>query len=198
MEDYVGATQQQANACDTDWLEITYAKRKYVNKKPKKAQKSNKRRIIATSLVAVFLLLAVGVVIADTAMGGEFIETAQTMFTATFFGQTTDISHTIVVPAWWEVESVQNGKVSFMGATLALCLEQGTVSNVGENSVTVSVDENTLFVYENLEEIFVKVGDVVNQYDVLGECSSLTLTVYYQQQVVQNVVANGTEVSWKV
>ena len=198
MEDYVGATQQQANACDTDWLEITYAKRKYVNKKPKKAQKSNKRRIIATSLVAVFLLLAVGVVIADTAMGGEFIETAQTMFTATFFGQTTDISNTIVVPAWWEVESVQNGKVSFMGATLALCLEQGTVSNVGENSVTVSVDENTLFVYENLEEIFVKVGDVVNQYDVLGECSSLTLTVYYQQQVVQNVVANGTEVSWKV
>ncbi|MBO5772804.1 MAG: hypothetical protein J6R37_03285 [Clostridia bacterium] len=198
MEDYVGATQQQANACDTDWLEITYAKRKYVNKKPKKAQKSNKRRIIATSLVAVFLLLAVGVVIADTAMGGEFIETAQTMFTATFFGQTTDISNTIVVPAWWEVESVQNGKVSFMGGSLALCLEQGTVSNVGENSVTVSVDENTLFVYENLEEIFVKVGDVVNQYDVLGECSSLTLTVYYQQQVVQNVVANGTEVSWKV
>lgn len=198
MEDYVGATQQQANACDTDWLEITYAKRKYVNKKPKKAQKSNKRRIIATSLVAVFLLLAVGVVIADTAMGGEFIETAQTMFTATFFGQTTDISNTIVVPAWWEVESVQNGKVSFMGGSLALCLEQGTVSNVGENSVTVSVDENTLFVYENLEEIFVNVGDVVNQYDVLGECSSLTLTVYYQQQVVQNVVANGTEVSWKV
>ena len=198
MEDYVGATQQQANACDTDWLEITYAKRKYVNKKPKKAQKSNKIRIIATSLVAVFLLLAVGVVIADTAMGGEFIETAQTMFTATFFGQTTDISNTIVVPAWWEVESVQNGKVSFMGGSLALCLEQGMVSNVGENSVTVSVDENTLFVYENLEEIFVNVGDVVNQYDVLGECSSLTLTVYYQQQVVQNVVANGTEVSWKV
>lgn len=197
MEDYIGESNN-ATAVDSDWLEITYTKRKYVDKKPKKVKKSGKRRIIALSLVAVVLCLAVGLVVTDVVTGGEFIKTAQTFLTSTFFNQTQDISNTIVVPAWWEVDVVEEGKITFSGCSLALSLSQGEVTAVGENSVSVSVDENTTFVYDNLSEIYVNVGDKVQNYQVLGDSISPTLTVYFNQQVVLNVVANGTEVSWTV
>ena len=86
MEDYIGESNN-ATAVDSDWLEITYTKRKYVDKKPQKVKKSGKRRIIALSLVAVVLCLAVGLVVTDVVTGGEFIKTAQTFLTSTFFNK---------------------------------------------------------------------------------------------------------------
>ncbi len=194
MKEYI---EVNTNACcpqEDDWLEISYAKRKYVKpSKPKKRLKVNlTMTILVVCLVAIISLTAIF-------WDSELVQDAKNLFVSTIFNGQTQNTQTLSIPAWWNVENVENGVVEYSGGRVALCLMDGEVSEVTESSVTVKVSDSLTIVYGDLEQIYVSVGDLLSAYDVIAKYdSSATFSMVYENQVVQNVVASLNSISWSV
>ena len=107
-----------------------------------------------------------------------------------------NVTKTMALPANATV-SVDGGNVTLTGGTLAVNFLGGKVSNVTENSVTVSCNDGFDVIYSNLNEVLVGKDDVVSQYQVLGKYTeSAVVNLVQNGQPITNVSANGYVLSW--
>ena len=209
---------------ENDWLEVKYVSPQDMQEKQKKEnkqstfeklknkfgkkQKQNENavvkskggfaRVFKKSLKPVGICAFVALVLA----GMLFVENG---FVGDVFGFAKDDymssgnqneTKTMVLPANATI-SVDGGNVTLTGGTLAVNFLGGKVSNVTENSVTVSCNDGFDVIYSNLNEVLVGKDDVVSQYQVLGKYTeSAVVNLVQNGQPITNVSANGYVLSW--
>lgn len=204
--EYDGYNSMVMDAEESDWLDVSYAERKYVNKKNKANRrklniKINKKAalILAAAVLCVALLAAV--LFIDGNFSKDVFGAVKTVFSSTVFGGQTDKveSSKIEIPCNVSLIGVENGVATFEGGKAALSFANGVVKEVTEDSVTVTLNENTAITYQGLTTVFVAVGDTVSANSLIGKYDgTFTASIVESGEVVTDVMATQTELVWNV
>src|SRR5699024_4310118 len=105
----------------------------------------------------------------------------------------------IEIPYTMTVDNVENGVVYLSGGRAVVSFTDGTVTEVGETSVTVSVDEETTIVYDNLTDVFVEQGQQLSKNDLVAKYTdSATISIVHNGEIVTDVVGSANSVQWSV
>lgn len=187
------------DAEESDWLDVSYTERKYINAKSKSAKP--KRALKKGWKVAIIAVLCVATLAVTLFVDGDFrkeVFAAVKTATTALFGQT-DHSNKINVPCNLTLEDVTDGVMTFSGGRAALSLTDGTVTKVEDGSVTISIDENTCLVYSGLTTVFVQQSQTVSASDLLGKYDGkFVASILRNGEVVKQVVGSPSELSWNV
>lgn len=203
--DYEGINNLVRDAEESDWLDVSYSERKYVEEKPaKKKLKINLSKNVKIAIVAV---LCVAVLAALLFIDGNFskqvFETAKDAYASVlpaFAGKTdkTD-SKKIEIPCNLTLVNVDKGVATFEGGRAALSFTSGKVTEVAENKVVIAIDEDTAISYENLKTVFVAVGDEVQANSLLGKYDgTFTATIVNNGEAVTDVLGSSDALTWNV
>ena len=142
----------------------------------------------------------IGMRYADAGFVGDVFGYAKDTFTSTIVAQqpVESSQDTVVMPSNAEV-TVTNGDIMLSGGTLAINFKEGTVTDVTETSVTVSVGDKFDIVYSNLSEVLVELGYSVAQYHVLGKYEdNAMVNLIVNGQKLTGVYADGFTLKWQV
>ena len=186
------------DAEETDWLDLTYTERKYIKKE--KPRKKLKGIFVALIIVAVIVAGFGTAMLIDNDFSTEVFTAVKKAYTSVLaiFDGATPTSNTITLPVNITLVDSIDGVSTFGGGKATLSFTSGTVTNVGENSVTVSIDQDTTITYTNLTAVFVSVGDSVEQNTLIGKYDGTFSTVIAESgEVVKQVVASETQLSWQ-
>lgn len=208
--DYEGVNNIVCEAEENDWLDVSYAERKYVSeRKPSKRKKINfnfkfklnkKMLIVAAAIVLCAAVLAT-LLFVDGNFSKDVFGAVKTVFSASVFGENADKveSSKIEIPCNASLVSVENGVATFNGGKATLSFTAGKVSKVDENSVTVDLDETTSITYGGLITVMVNIGDEVAANSLLGKYDgAFTATIATNGEAVTEVMASDTQLSWNV
>lgn len=204
--DYEGVQSVVCDAEENDWLDVSYAERKYVNKREKGKKKKASFKIGKKwTVIAVVALLCIAMLAALMFVDGNFskdvFSTVKTAFSSTIFGGKTDKveSNKIEIPCNTNLVNIENGVATFDGGRATLSFTAGRVSAITEDSVTVAVDEVTSIAYEGLTSVMVAVGDTVSANSLLGKYDgNFTATIVSNGEAVKEVVGSATQLTWNV
>lgn len=205
--EYDGYNSVVLDAEESDWLDVSYAERKYVNKKDKSDRrkfnvKINKRLTIIMAAVVLSVALLAAVLFIDGNFSKDVFGAAKAVFSSTVFnGVKTDKveSGKIEIPCNVSLVNVENGVATFNGGKAALSFADGKVSAVTEDSVTVTLDEKTAITYQGLTAVFVAVGDTVSANSLLGKYDGVfTASITESGEAVTDVMGTQTELVWNV
>ncbi|MBR2371461.1 MAG: hypothetical protein IKA90_01160 [Clostridia bacterium] len=209
---------------ENDWLEVKYVSPQDMQEKQKKEnkqstfaklknkfgkkQKQNENAVVKSKggfarvfkkslkpvgICAVVALVLAGMLFVENGFVGDVFGFAKDDYTSS---GNQNVTKTMALPANATV-SVDGGNVTLTGGTLAVNFLGGKVSNVTENSVTVSCNDGFDVIYSNLNEVLVGKDDVVSQYQVLGKYTeSAVVNLVQNGQPITNVSANGYVLSW--
>ncbi len=186
------------DAEETDWLDLTYTERKYVNNtKPRK-----KMRTIFKVLIVLAVCVAVfgAALLIDNDFSTEVFTAAKNAYTSVIaiFQEPTPTNNTITLPVNVTLVDSVDGVSTFGGGKATLSFTNGTVTAVDETSVTVAIDDDTTITYTNLTAVFVAVGDTVEQNTLIGKYQGTFSTVIAEDgAVVKQVIASETQLSWQ-
>lgn len=198
--DYDGINCATTEAEECDWLDVSYSER-YVKPKKKKV-KAKKAKISKAWKVAIVVVLCLAVLAATLFADGDFkkeVFAAVKTATASLLGKSVETENKINVPCNLTLVDVNDGVMTFTGGRAALSLTAGTVSETTENSVTVSMDENTSMVYSDLTSVMVSVGDKLSENSLLGKYEGqFVVTILRDGEVVKQVVGSETQLVWNV
>lgn len=204
--DFDGVNSVVCDAEENDWLDVSYSERNYVEE-PKRQKsrphfkfKWNKSLKIAAIAVLCAAVLA-ALLFADGQFAKDVFKTAKAAFSSTLFDsvQPQPVTATVAIPANADLVDVVDGVATFNGGRAALSFTDGVVAEVGENSVTVSLDEETCIVYGNLSEIYVAAGDAVKANSLLAKYDgTFTACVTVNGVAVANVIASDENLTWNV
>lgn len=206
--DYDGVMSVTCDATENDWLELSYAERKYVNKERKfgkitlpKFIKNKKAFAIIGAVVLCVAILTVAL-FADGDFRSDVFTTARTAYTgvlSAFGGRTDKAGNLIEIPCNVNLIDCADGVATFGGGRVALSFTDGKVTEITENSVTVTLDEQTSIIYGNLTTVLVNVGDEISSNGLIGKYDgSFCASVNYDSQQVIDVVASETQLQWNV
>ena len=207
--DFDGVNSIVCDAEESDWLDVSYSERKYVEepkrtKFGKKFTKFNFKLTRPIKIVAI-ALLCVAVLAALLFIDGEFaadvFQTAKAAVSSSVFhkAETDVVKQTITIPANANLVDVTDGVATFDGGRATISFTQGTVTDVTETSVTVAIDETTSITYDNLTEVFVAVGDTVAINSLIGRYNgTFTATLCVGGEAVKDVVGSETQLTWNV
>lgn len=206
MSDYQGINTVVSDGEENDWLEVSYANRKYVEEnKPKPSVRNNKKYISVlkyTAMALVAFTVLAGLLFVDSNFDGNVFETARATFTSqlpVWQAVSNAPDGTIEIPYTMTVDNVDNGVVYLSGGRAVVSFTDGTVSQVGEDSLTVDIDENTRIVYSDLTAIYVTEGQEVTRNTLLAKYNdTATITILYNGEIVEDVVGSENSVQWSV
>lgn len=187
------------DAEETDWLDLTYAERKYVQT-DKKPRKMGKKLIVALAIVALLVVGFGTAMLIDNDFSTQVFTAVQKAYTSVLaiFDGATPTNNTITLPVNITLVESVDGVSTFGGGKATLSFTSGTVTEVTENSVTVALDDDTTITYSNLVAVFVAVGDTVEQNTLIGKYDGTFSTVIAESgEVVKQVVASPTQLSWQ-
>ncbi len=203
--DYEGYNSAVCDAEESDWLDISYTERKYVDK-PKTQRHFHLPKIkikkvwtyAAIALVCVALLATL--LFVDGNFTGEVFNAVKTASTSVFTLPQNDVAENkINIPCNLTLQEVNDGVMTFGGGRAALSLTAGKVTEVGEDSVTIAVDEDTQIVYSNLKSTYVAVGDEIAENTLLGKYEdSFSASIYEKGEIVKQVVGSESQLKWSV
>lgn len=148
----------------------------------------------------IIALALVGMRYIDNGFVGDVFGYAKETFTSTIANQTdyVDDGNVMTIPSNADV-SVSDGDIVLTGGSLAVNFQKGTVKEITDTSVVVSVSDNFDIVYSNLSEVMVKAGDAVEQYGVLGKYGeNAVVNLIIGGQKVTGVSADGYTIKWSV
>ncbi len=203
--DYYGVNSVVCDAEESDWLDVSYSERKYVEKPAKKKKinfkfKLNKKiKIFAIAAVCVAALACMMFI--DGNFSKEVFNTVKTAYSSVFIGnKPTPISAKIELPSNVDLVEVNEGVATFSGGRATLSFTDGKVTAATENSVTVAIDENTSITYSNLTDVYVAVDDVVTTNSLLGKYEkNFTATILNGNgEAVKDVVGSDKQLTWNV
>ena len=187
------------DAEETDWLDLTYTERKYVQT-DKKTRKLGKKLIVALAIVALLLVGFGTAMLIDNDFSAQVFTAVQKAYTSVLaiFDGATPTNNTITLPVNITLVDSVDGVSTFGGGKATLSFTSGTVTEVTENSVTVALDDDTTITYSNLVAVCVAVGDSVEQNTLIGKYDGTFSTVIAESgEVVKQVVASPTQLSWQ-
>ena len=187
------------DAEETDWLDLTYPERKYVQT-DKKPRKLGKKLIVALAIVALLVVGFGTAMLIDNDFSTQVFTAVQKAYTSVLaiFDGATPTNNTITLPVNITLVDSVDGVFTFGGGKATLSFTSGTVTEVTGNSVTVALDDDTTITYSNLVAVFVAVGDNVEQNTLIGKYDGTFSTVIAESgEVVKQVVASPTQLSWQ-
>ena len=212
--DYEGVNSIVCDAEENDWLDVSYAQRKYVRKSqpeqkkkrfnfkfslPKFNFKLNKPLKIALVAVLVVAVLA-AMLFADGEFASDVFQTAKAAFAGSVFDNDTQVVvATVAIPSNVNIVDVVDGVATFDGGKVTLSFTDGKVTSVTENTVTVAIDESTSITYGNLAEVWVSVGDTVSTNSLLARYNgTFTACIVVGGETVKDVVGSESQLAWNV
>ncbi len=187
------------DAEETDWLDLSYTQRKYVNNKKKGGKMPKVFKILIVAVVCIALLGTV--LLIDNDFSTEVFATVKKAYSSVLalFQEPTPTNNTITLPVNVTLVDSADGISTFSGGKATLSFTDGTVTAVDESSVTVAIDQDTTITYQNLTTVFVAVGDNVSTNSLLGKYQGTFSTVIAEGgAVVKQVVASETQLTWQV
>lgn len=202
--DYEGYNSTVCDAEESDWLDISYTERKYVDK-PKTARHFHLPKIkikkvwtyAAIALVCVAVLATL--LFVDGNFTGDVFNAVKTASTSVFTLPQDVTENKINIPCNLTLQEVNDGVMTFGGGRAALSLTVGKVTEVGENSVTVAVDEDTQIVYSQLNSVYVAVGDEIAENTLIGKYeNTFSASIYEKGEIVKQVVGSESQLKWSV
>ena len=211
--DYDGVNSIVCDAEESDWLDVSYSERKYVQEaQPAKKKlfnfnfkfKKPNFKLSKPLQIALIAVLCVALLAAMLFIDGEFasdvFQTAKAAFAGSVFDKDVEeVVATISLPSNVNLVDVADGVATFNGGKATFSFTDGTVTNVTETSVTVAIDENTSIIYDNLTEVLVEVGDTVSVYHLLARYDgTFTACVVVGGETVKDVVGSETQLAWNV
>lgn len=205
MTDYQDINIVSSDGEENDWLEVSYAQRKYVEEpaeKPAPKRRAGIRSIVKYTAMALVTVLALaGLLVVDANFEGNVFETARATFASglSIFEANDRPDGVIEIPYTMTVDNVENGVVYLSGGRAVVSFTDGTVTEVGETSVAVSVDEETTIVYDNLTDVFVEQGQQLSKNDLVAKYTdSATISIVHNGEIVTDVVGSANSVQWSV
>ena len=202
--EYEGVDTVVTDAEESDWLDVSYVERNYVEKTGKKIKWNflkNKKFLIAAIAFVCVASLAV-FMWADSNFRKDVFSGAKNAYTTMISifdgGSASDAQNKINVPCNATLVEITDGVAVFEGGKVALSFIDGKISDVSENSVTVTNDSGVAICFGNLTEIFVVEGDQVDQNQLIGRYDgTFTATISDDGQAVSGVIATEREISWE-
>ena len=208
--EFDGVNSIVCDAEEADWLDVSYSERKYVeepapeakkakfNFKFKKIKLSKPLKIVAIAVLCMAVLAAM--LFIDGSFGKDVFQTAKAAYSATLFNkEIQDVSASLAIPSNYNLVDVTDGVATFNGGRATCAFAAGTVIDVTDTSVTVSIDDNTAITYDNLATVFVNIGDTVSVGSLLGKYEgTFTATISLSGEIVKDVVGSETQLTWNV
>ncbi|MCM1533979.1 MAG: M23 family metallopeptidase [Corallococcus sp.] len=203
--DYEGIGSVICDAEESDWLDVSYSERKYANE-PEKKRRNVKLKITKKVGVLAVAALCVAALCAMLFIDGNFsrdvFDAAKTAYSAAIFEQPQpyEVSVNIAIPCNVNlVEVSEDGVATFNGGRAIMSFTAGKVTEATEDSVTVTMDDDTSIVYRNLTEIYVAAGDDVGANALLGKYDgSFTTVICANGETVKQVVGSEQQLKWTV
>lgn len=199
-----GVESVVCDAEENDWLDVTYSERKYVNEKPARkklwSRMSLKWKIL--SVVCACVLVFAGMLAIDGNFREGVFETAKNAYASVssiFGGKQDAVGNKIDIPCNIQLVDIKDGVATFGGGRATLSFANGKVTEVGDNSVTVQLNEEVSLRYGELTDVYVAVGDSIAANELLGKYDkTFTATILQKGSAVTDVVASETEITWKI
>lgn len=211
---YSGVENVESKVQENDWLDVNYTAKKYLDQPEEKEKKQHHipsfKGIKKMSTFGKVMVCAVALILALVAFmfvdgngQTEVFQAVKQTFTTTFSflgSNSQDVNkNTIAVPYNVTLDSVDKGVVTISGGQALVSFTEGTVSEVTENTVSVTMEDGAVLVYGGCTEIFVKVGDTVSAYDLLARYSeTATVSIVVDGQTVLDVVGSENSLQWSV
>lgn len=214
MNKYENVNKYECEGVESDWLEISYTQRNYLQEeedalnnslppitaKPKK--KTSKLLKYAVG-VLVALIIVGGMLFVDAKTGGNVFQTAKEVFTSTVLGKISQADGDkikVELPITAQIDSIAaDGTIVIKGGKVANCLLAGKVIGVTASTVTVEVDADVKMIYSNLTNVVVVVGQQLTKFDVVGKYQdTTTVNVLYNDQLVTQIVGSDSSFEWNV
>ncbi len=206
--DFDGVNNIVCDAEESDWLDVSYSERHYVDEQPRQ-QKQRKHlnvkfkltkplKIVAIAVLCVALLAAL--LFVDGQFAEDVFETAKAAFSSTVFSAPEQPVATaaITIPSNLDLVDVANGVATFNGGRAALSLTSGTVTAVDDGTVTIAMNDETNLVYTNLTDIYVAVGDIVSVNSLLAKYDGSFNVAVTVGGATVDVVGSETQLTWNV
>ena len=209
--DFDGVNSIVCDAEESDWLDVTYAERKYVEEPKRKKvnikfPKINfKFKLSKPIKIVVVAVLCVAVLAAMLFIDGEFaadvFQTAKAAIATSVFhkGEQNVAAQTVAIPANVNLIDVTDGVATFDGGRATLSFTAGTVTDVTDTSVVVAIDDSTCITYDNLTHVYVQVGDTVAVNTLIGKYDgTFTATLSVGGQTVKDVIGSEKQLEWYI
>ena len=213
--DFDGVNSIVCDAEESDWLDVSYSERMYVEeperkrfnfKFPKfkfnfnfKLKLNRPMKIVAIAVLCVAVLAAMLFIDGDFA--ADVFQNAKAAIATSVFDRADKdvVGQTVVIPANVNLVDVVDGVATFNGGKATVSFTEGTVTDVTETSVTVAIDESTCITYDNLISVYVAVGDTVTVNTLLGKYDgTFTATLSVAGETVKDVIGSETQLTWNV
>ena len=213
--EYDGVNSIVCDAEESDWLDISYSQRKYVETAAAPAKKrfnfapkfkfnfkniklSRPLKIVAIAVLCVAVLAAL--LFVDGNFGKEVFDTVKAAYSSTLFGSSNErVSASITIPVNCTLLDVNDGVSTFTGGKVVLSFTDGTVQEVTDTTVTVAIDDNLTITYDGLTDVYVAVGDTLTANTLLGKYNgTFTATITQSGETVKDVVGSETQLTWIV
>ena len=198
--DYEGIKSVVCDAEESDWLDVSYTERKYINGKQKKQRKAKSGKAWKIAIVAVLCLAVLATMLfLDGDLKNEIFDAVKTASASIFHKSESNTEQTINIPCNVDLVDVNDGVMTFSGGRAVLALTAGKVTGITEDSVTVALDDEISIVYSGLTTIYVKVADQVAADSLLGKYDGeFTASILQQGQIVREVVGSESQLTWNI
>lgn len=206
--DFDGVNNIICDAEESDWLDVSYSERNYVDEQPQSDKKRKRAKggfrftkplkIIAAAVLCAALLAAL--LFVDGQFAKDVFETARAAYSASVFESHEQVvaTATIAIPSNTDLVRVEEGVATFNGGRAVLSLCDGIVESVEEGSLTVALDETTRVVYGNLTDVYVAAGDAVSANSLLAKYDGNFTVAVTVDGLIVDVVASETQLAWTV
>ena len=203
--EYEGFTSAVCDAEESDWLDISYTERKYIDKPKARRFHFPKIKIkfkkvwtyVAIAVVSVAVLAML--LFVDGNFTSDVFSAVRTASTSVFNRPQNIEENKVNIPCNVTLMEINDGVMTFGGGSVAVSMTSGKVTAVGEDSVTVAMDDNTQIVYYKLNHILVAVGDEIAENSVLGKYNdSFDVAIFESGAVVKDVIGSESELKWSV
>ena len=211
--DFDGVNSIVCDAEESDWLDVSYSERKYIDepkrkkiniKFPKfnfkfKLKLSRPMKIVAIAVLCVAVLAAM--LFIDGEFATDVFQTAKAAIATSVFqkGEQDVNAQAVAIPANANLVDVVDGVATFDGGRATLSFTAGTVTDVTDTSVTVAIDDSTCITYDNLTYVYVAVGDTVSVNTLIGKYEgTFTATLSVAGETVKDVIGSETQLEWYI
>lgn len=211
--DFDGVNSVVCDAEESDWLDVSYSERRYVNEPEQQKRKFKfpkfnfnfKLKLSRPVKIVAIAVLCVAVLAAMLFIDGEFaadvFQNAKAAIATSVFDKHDQdvIAQTIAIPANVNLVDVNDGVATFSGGRATLSFTAGKVTATTDTSVTVAIDDTTCITYDNLTDVYVAVGDTVTVNTLLGKYDgTFTATLTTGGQTIKDVIGSEKQLTWNV
>ena len=209
--DFDGVNSIVCDAEESDWLDVSYSERKYVDEPKRKKIKIKipkvnfKFKLTRPIRIVVIAVLCVAVLAAmlfiDSEFASDVFQTAKAAIATSVFQKPEQdvLTQTVAIPANVNLVDVVDGVATFSGGKATLSFTEGKVTDITETSVTIAMDDSTCITYDNLTNVYVAVGDTVSVNTLLGKYDgTFTATLTVSGEIVKDVIGSEKQLTWNV